>query len=451
MKTYSKVLALVVIFVLAATVTLTGCGQSNQASAPAESTGKAEETKTEPGAEKPAVKPKVTFWTLDADDYRRGMSKCLPLAANDAEVEATYIPDTQYENKLRVAIAGNNSPDVISIDSPTLASYIAKGTLSSLDEFWDAADRDDLVNSSKEAFTYDGKMWAAPLNETNCVLYYNKEMFEKAGLTAAETVDQAWTWEQVRDAAVKLTQKDAGGKVTVYGILPLMAGPNVAHEGQNYVSNIWTWTAGADIISPDGTTVKGYFDSEKSLKALTFFGELFTKYKVAPLQDIPNGFQDKKIAMWITGPWMASAFDNVEGLKWGAMPLPKDEKQVSNSGGWSLGMSATAKDKNAAFKVISAITGKDGMREWCKETKNLPARKSLFADPALDFLQKAPYPMILDQLGKNAKARPVTPAYPIIAQALQKCFNDVAYGKDPAKAMAEYSKIIEDGLKAEKK
>lgn len=447
MKRYKNMVAVVIALAFSLTTILSGCGSTPndiKAEASTSSPAATEATKaSEPS--KTVEKKTVTVWAVDGDYVRRADEKCNALIKDEIDVQMNYIPNTQYESKLKVAMSSGDLPDVIGVDSPNVSAYADSGAIVSLDDVWDAADRDDLIDAAKQGWTYKGQVWGAQHEETNCVLYYNKDMLEKAGLKPAEKLEDAWTWEQMVDAAKKLTQKDANGKTTVYGILPLMAGPNIAHEGQNYVSNTWTWQAGAEIMDPEGTTVDGYFNSDKNLKALELFHQLFVVDKSAPLTEIPNGFQTGKIAMWVTGPWMISTLRTIPELKWGAMPLPVGERAASNSGGWGYSITKKAADKAAAMKVILAKTGKEGQLIDIIEGTQLPNRKSLF-DKA-PFLKEYPFPLILEQLEKTAKARPTTAAYPAMAIAMQKCFNDVAYGKDPAAAMKEYSAQMNDALK----
>ncbi len=444
MKNLAKAIAVALVLVFALTLVFTGCSSASEKKQDA-ATGTGQSDTGENKADAPKQRKVVTVWAVDGDYVRRADEKCNAMIKDEIDVQMNYIPNTQYEPKLKVAMSSGDLPDVIGVDSPNVAAYAESGAIIPLDDLWDPEDRADLIDAVIEGWTYKGKIWGAQHEETNCVLYYNKDMFEKVGLKAPERLEDAWTWEETLEAAKKLTQRDENGNVLVYGILPMMAGPNIAHEGQNYVTNVFTWQAGADIISPDGTTVDGYFNSEKSLKALKFFRKMFVEEKVAPLTEIPNGFQTGKIAMWITGPWMISTFKTVEGLNWGAMPLPRDEKQVSNDGGWGYSITTKCKDREAAFKVIMAKTGKEGQLISIIEGGTLPNRKSLF-DKA-PHLKEYPYPMILEQLEKTAKARPRTPAYPAIATALQKCFNDVAYGKDPEQAMKEYSAQMNEALR----
>ena len=397
---------------------------------------------------KPAGKPTITVWGLDAQDHILPALECYKAIENDVTIVPTWIPNTQYENKLRVAISAGSPPDVMSIDSPTIASFVDGNALAPLDAYWPKADLDDLTKATRASFTYRGKVWAAPIEENNAVVHYNKQAFEDAGLKAPTKIEDAWTIDQITQAAIKLTKKDANGKTTMYGFQPLMSGPSITHEGQNWITNLWLWDFGADIISPDGKTVDGYFNSPKSLAAMKWFADLYVKYKVAPLEDMPNGFVNGQIAMYTTGTWQFAMNNAVKDLKWGAMPLPKGERQASNNGGWSKAMSSKTKDKALAFKVIMATCSRENfnhiyLKIW---PTILPPRTSSFSDPALPQFSKDPFPLVLTQLNQTAITRPITPAYPTIAEALQKCFSDLAFGKDPAEAMKEYSQMMNDAL-----
>ncbi len=247
--------------------------------------------------------------------------------------------------------------------------------------------------------TWNGKIWAAPLNESNCVLFYNKDMFKAAGFTAPTKLADAWTMDQLLAAAIKLTKKDASGNVKVYGIMPQMFSIDNRNEGMTYTQMLWTWWFGGDVISPDGSTTKGYFDSPASLKALHFYQDLFQKYKVAPAMPMTNGFESERVAMWINGPWMVGEwkknFPDFYKSKWGAMPLPRGAAAASNSGSWNLAMTAQSKNKKLAWQVIQAITGPEGSLIYCGKSGNLPSQEigdredGHVADPVHDHQRAA--------------------------------------------------------------
>jgi fructooligosaccharide transport system substrate-binding protein len=376
------------------------------------------------------------------------MTEGLQKAGLADKVEFRSVPQNQYENKLKLMIAGGDVGDVICMDAPNIAYYASEGALEPLDAYWDKADFNDLVGSSQQAMTWSGKIWAAPLNESNCVLYYNKVMFKEAGLTAPTKLANAWTLDQLLAAAVKLTKKDAAGNVKVYGIMPQMFSVDNRNEGMTYTQMLWTWWFGADVISPDRTTTKGYFDSPASLKALHFYQDLFQKQKVAPAMPMTNGFESERVAMWINGPWMVGEwkknFPDFYKSKWGAMPLPRGVASASNSGSWNLALTAQSKNKKLAWQVIQAITGPAGAEIYCVKSGNLPARKSVIAK--MDYSQ-SPYNIIKEQLVQTAKARPTTPVYPALSEAVMDAFNAVAYGADVEKTDADAVAKIERALK----
>jgi fructooligosaccharide transport system substrate-binding protein len=345
-------------------------------------------------------------------------------------------------------IAGGDVGDVICMDAPNIAYYAGEGALEPLDAYWSKADFSDLVGSSQQAMTWDGKIWAAPLNESNCVLYYNKDMFKAAGLTAPTKVANAWTMDQLLAAAIKLTKKDSAGNVKVYGIMPQMFSVDNRNEGMTYTQMLWTWWFGADILSPDSKTAKGYFDSPASLKALHFYQDLFQKYKAAPAMPMTNGFESERVAMWINGPWMVGEwkknFPEFYKSKWGAMPLPRGAAAASNAGSWNLAMTAQSKNKKLAWQVINAITNTEGAAIYCLKSGNLPARKSVL--DKMDMSQ-SPFSIIKEQLVLTAKARPTTPAYPVVSEAVMDAFNAVAYGANVEKTDADAVAKIERALK----
>jgi fructooligosaccharide transport system substrate-binding protein len=382
------------------------------------------------------------------DLWPESMTAALEKKGLADRVEFRTVPQNQYENKIRMMIAGGEVGDIICIDTPNIGYYAEMNALEPLNAYWDKADFDDLVGSSRSAMTWNGQIWASPLNEANTVLYYNREMFQAAGITAPTRLQDAWSLEQLLDAAIKLTKKDRNGNVEVYGIFPQMFSVDNRNEGMTFTQMLWTWWFGAEITSPDGKTVDGYFNSPASKAALQFYADLFNKYQVAPSVSMSNPLASEKVAMYINGPWMVGTwknnFPNFYNGKWGAMPLPHGAKAASNAGSWNLAITKQSKNKQLAWQVISAITDSEGAYIYCSQTGNLPARKS-----TLDRtdMSQPPYNIIKEQLIATAKSRPVTPVYPAISEALMDAFNAVAFGENVDTAFNNAVKKMNDALK----
>ncbi|WP_422479179.1 ABC transporter substrate-binding protein [Pleomorphochaeta sp. DL1XJH-081] len=354
------------------------------------------------------------------------------------KVELRMVPQNQYENKIRMMLAGGEVGDIICIDAPNIGYYAEMNALEPLDAYWDRDDFDDLVGSAQEAMQWQGNIWASPLNEANCVLYYNREMFKEAGIVAPTTYEDAWSLDELLEAAIKLTKRDKNGNVEVYGLFPQMFSVDNRNEGMTFTQMLWTWWYGSEIISPDGTTVDGYFNSPESKAALQFYADLFNKYEVAPSISMNNPLASERVAMYINGPWMVGTWQNnfpefFDG-KWGAMPLPKGAAEASNSGSWNLAITRQSKNKDLAWEVVSAITDTEGSYIYCSNTGNLPARESTLA---ISDMSQPPYDIIKDQLIHSAKSRPVTPVYPKISEALMDAYNAVAFGESVDVAFEE--------------
>ena len=384
------------------------------------------------------------------DQPKKYFEQALNAANLDFEVRIIEVPQNQYEDKVRMLLSVNEAPDLILIDTPNIAHYAISGQLEPLDNYWPEEDFSDLVDSAKESVIWNDHRWACPLNEASCLLFYNRRLLQEAGIQPPDSVDDAWTMEELLEAAIALTKKDSSGKIVQYGLQPTMFSPNNKVEGMGYTQMLYTWWFGADILSPDGTTATGYFDSQENIAALQFFSDLYQKYQVSPLYEIPNGFENGKIAMIISGPWLIGnwrdSFPDFYQGQWGAMPLPHGVSPACPTGSWNVAMTAQCKNKENAWQVINALTGQQGMTIWCNGTGNIAARQSVI-DQVVEQNQELPYNIIYEQLENFSCMRPVTPMYPNISEAVIDCYNSVAFGADPISAAQKATKKINQFLK----
>ncbi|MFD0712707.1 ABC transporter substrate-binding protein [Paenibacillus sp. GCM10027626] len=340
------------------------------------------------------------------------------------KVKMEVIPYGDYETKIRTALAAGNAPDVIGLDGPTLAAYAHQEAVIPLDKYMDAdGNKEDIAAPVLESLTYKGQIYAAPLNDASIAMFYNKKLFEKNGIELpSKDPNEAWTWEQVLKAAEKIN--DPAHKI--YGIDP---GWGLGQdEGSTFVKLPFIWQAGGEILSPDGTEVKGYLDSPESRKALSFFSSLYNEYKVAPKEIPPEAFETGKLGIVVNGPWAISGFATSHpefklGEDWDIAPLWKDAKQVTPNGSWNMAITKDSKHPDEAWKFVNWVTGVEGAKLWYKETKNLPARLSTAS--AIPELTEYPMNIFVEQSSKFAHPRPVTPAYPVITTAVSKLFADL--------------------------
>lgn len=426
-KTLKKVLLFSIVFAI-----FSGCSVNNQNSA------------------KSIKKPRETITMLSFPDQSKEYLEAAVVHANlDFDLKINEVPQNQYEDKVHMMLMAQESTDLILMDAPNIASYAVLDVLEPLDRYWVKEDFNDLIDTAKNSVYWNGHIWASPLNESSCLLFYNKRLFEEEGIQAPKTLDDAWNMEQLLDAAKRLTKKDNYGNIIQYGIQPSMFAINNKNEGMAYTQMLFIWWFGGDILSTDRKTASGFLDSSDSINAIRYYGELYSKHEVAPDYEIANGFENGKIAMWINGPWLLGVWkDNFPEFYnggWGAMPLPRELESASPTGSWNIAITSQSKNKDKAWQVISAITGKEGMQIWCDGTGNIPARKSILSKD-IKYNTDPVYKLVSEQLRNNSRSRPITPAYPDISEALADCFNSVAHGEDVDMAVSRATEKINNAL-----
>lgn len=357
------------------------------------------------------------------------------------------IPYSDYEIRLRTELAAGNPPDILTIDSPTLALYANTGSLLSIDPYMREEGKiDDIPDSTLKGLTYKGKIYLAPIVESSIALYYNKHLLQDAGIPLpSEDPNKPLTWDEVLEIAKKVNNPVKG----VIGIDPAQG----FNDGESpaYFKTPLLWQFGANILSPDGTTASGYLDSKEALDALQFYQDLYHKNGVAAFELPPAVFESGKLAMTVLGSWTLADLEKNHpefklGEDFGVTPLPKEKYQFVPNGGWALGITSKSKHPKEAWEFIKYVTGYEGMKKYVTITGDVPARYSV----AKDFPELNEYPknIFLQQTQKFSKNRPVTPAYPVVSDAIRRLFEDVGIGgKDVKTAAKEAVEKINTGLK----
>jgi multiple sugar transport system substrate-binding protein len=359
------------ILVLVFAAALTGCGA-------------AKEEAKEPAKEgdKPAEQEKVTItlagWgsspeeqellTQTLDEFRK--------ANPNIQVKHEVIPD-QYMDVIKTRLIGGEAPDVFYLDSSEAPGIASTGVLEPLDGYvtneFDVADFEQpLLN----AFKWEGKTYGFPKDYSTLAMFYNKKMFADVGIPAPPK-----TWEEFLDAAKQLTKDTNGdGKVDQYGFA---AAPELAR--QFYMAKAF----GGNVVDENGNAV---FASPEALKGLQLIIDqhLVDKTSAQP-SEVGAGwggemFGQGKSAMVFEGNWAIPYLqNNFKDTDFGTAELPTvNGKQGTMAFTVAYVMNKESKQKEAAWKLISYLTGKEGMKTWTSKGFALPTRKSVAAELGFD-------------------------------------------------------------------
>ncbi|MCL7746182.1 ABC transporter substrate-binding protein [Halalkalibacter alkaliphilus] len=338
----------------------------------------------------------------------------------------------EYELRLRTELVAGNHPDIMSIDSPNLALYANAGTLLSLDRYMkEEGNIDDIFEHTLKGLTYQDEIYLAPIAESSIALFYNKHLLNEAGIPFPSS-EQAMTWDEVLEIAQKIHNPEQG----IYGIDPAQGFGE--GEGPAYFKLPFLWQFGADVLSPDATTADGYLNSEEALEALKFYQDLYLKHRVATVELPPAPFESNQLAMTVMGSWHLVDFESyglVLGEDFGIAPLPKADYQVTPNGGWALGISAKSEHPDEAWEFIKFATSYNAVKKHSEITGDIPARYSVVQD--LPELKEYPKNIFIEQGQIYSKNRPVTPAYPVISNAIKELFEDIVLNEKDVKEAAD--------------
>jgi fructooligosaccharide transport system substrate-binding protein len=386
----------------------------------------------------------LSYWYVAEDkplfDGVNKLAAGYQAARPDVKLDVQVFPFAQYFQKLTTAWAAGTGPDVAWIDVTVIAPYATQGSIVPVEDFMSDADKkdlDDLYAAPREDMTYKGKVQTIALHQSTEAVVYHQDLLDAAGIKPPATFDEAWTWQQFLDAARKLTQRsgevaDVWGFATHYTPSMYSAQPFVAQHG------------GA-VTNQDGTFT-GALNSPASVEALTFYADLFRKEKVAPIERIPDMFQNKKVALYLANPFVLRDIQNrFPNLKIGVTPMAKDQKPAVQSGAYHIGIPTTGKNHPMAWDVIKWFTNVEGAKTWIDTTGYMPARKSTRA--ALPWVNQMPWSVFMDGLEKAAVRRPQTLVYQLYDDTLTAGIKDMQTGKDVKATLDEAAAKLDTELK----
>jgi len=311
----------------------------------------------------------LAFWngfTGGDGPFMKEMVKKFNAENENIQIKDNTIQWGDYYGKLATAVTSGNGPDVGVMHIDTLAGFAARGVLAPLDDLASSINlaESDFDSVVWNAGTYNGSRFGIPLDVHPLGFYYNKGLFDKAGITSAPTDAASW------DSAIAALKDDG------------VANPFWSTS---------TWPAhlmftaldaqfGGSLYSAD--SMKATFNDEAGVAGLEWLTK-WVKNGISPKNVSADAqaqaFRQGKNAMTWDGIWMMNEWGKVEGLEWAAAPLPQIGTQPGCwAGSHNLVVTAQgAKDENklAAARVFIAYISANSI-EWAKAGQ-VPARNSV--------------------------------------------------------------------------
>ncbi len=352
-------------WVMIVALLLTACGQPAAPVSPAA----AEITFSMWGAPE-----ELTVWKQIVADFE---------AANPGIKVNVEVSDWQaYWDKLKTQLSAGTPPDVFAMDAPLFLDYQSRGVLLNLQPYIDKDPEmlKDVYPQTLEAYKVADGYYGLPRDFQTIVLFYNKDMFDKAGVAYPKA---DWTWEDLRAAAQKLT-KDTNndGKTDQYGF--------VFDQWDMEVG--WSealWAYGGDVISADRS--KTLVGEPKSRQAWQLLHDMVFVDKSVPDANTigqygSDLFQAGVAAMTPMGHWAVPGY-NAAGFKFDVAPMPKGPAGPAtsvNSAGFVV--AKASKNADAAFAFVKFAISKTGQTRLAELGFACPVLKSVAESPV--FLEQ---------------------------------------------------------------
>ena len=341
---FKKVMALA----LASTMvfSMTACGGSSDSGKDAD-TGK----DADKGSDSKDVELSVSIWDANQEP---GIKEILADFTEETGIKTklSVVKWEEYWTMLEAGAQGGSLPDVFWMHSNESERYMSNDMLLDLTDKIAESDKIDPENYPEDIwglYTYEDKYFAVPKDVDTIALWYNKAMFDEAGL-AYPTAD--WTWDDVTEAAKKLTKPDG----SQYGLVLRNDNNQAGYYNMVYDN-------GGYIINDDKT--KSGWDDPKTIEAMEMLEGWIKDGVMPPLEVMSeNGedvlFQSGKVAMVPQGSWMVAAYrDNEYTAKnCDLVELPKSAttgKRVSLYNGLGWAAAANGEHTEEAWQLIEYL------------------------------------------------------------------------------------------------
>jgi fructooligosaccharide transport system substrate-binding protein len=358
----------------------------------------------------------------------------------DITLNVERIPFNQLFETLEVRLAARNAdPDIFITDGPLTGSYAVRGHLLDLS---DQIDQDRFTKAAIDQGSFDGKLYSAPFGSSSQLLFYNKQLFEAAGIEppSADPAER-WTWEKTVEVAKQL--RDPANEV--WGLV-------IEQSERPYQLLPLAQSKGGQAIGDDKLTAAGYIDSEPFVEAFTFYQKLFNEWDVSP-KGVFDGalarelFGTGKAAMFLGVTYDLKNLESYPDIDWGVATHPYFEggEAVTPTGAWHIGVNPRTDDMESAMTFVEWAMSDDLQRQWFGLRPYVPVLRAVY-DLEAEALEHPGWQIARYELDNTAIPRPATPGFREYEDILRQAFRDIQTGAPVQETLSAAAQKIDREL-----
>lgn len=317
--------------------------------------------------------------TKTIDGYAAEFNKAYP------EYKIVPIYAGTYQETIVKALTAHKSgkaPATSVLLSTDMFTLIDEDAIAPIDDFIKTEEDKAWLKGFYPAFMANsqtgGKTWGVPFQRSTVVMYYNKDAFKEAGLDPNKAPQN---WAELKEAAHKLTKKDANGNVMQYGI-------QIPSTGFAYWM-LQTFTTPNDVLLANEAGTQVTLDNPKVIEALEYWVNL-AKEGVHPKGVVewgttPKDFMEKKAAIIVTTTGNLTNIKNNAKFDFGVAQIAGNIRKGSPTGGGNFYIfkNAPKEQQEAAFKFAQWITQPERAAHWSMDSGYVAVSPAAYNTPTL--------------------------------------------------------------------
>jgi multiple sugar transport system substrate-binding protein len=235
----------------------------------------------------------------------------------------------------------------------------------------------DFYPQAVDPFRWQGTLQCIPQNLSSLVVYYNKDLFERAGVPRP-TDD--WTWDDFLHAAKALTRDTKGtGRVDQYGL---------GTEVSIFRLAPFVWQNGGELVDDTQAPTRLTLDAPAAREATRWFVELQTKHRVVPdaveekAESSESRFLNGRLAMFLNSRRGVPTYRTITSFDWDVAPLPRRRHRAGILHADAYCMPRATRNKAAAWAFIEFANSLDGQKSVAASGRTVPSLRRLAESPA---------------------------------------------------------------------
>jgi multiple sugar transport system substrate-binding protein len=306
------------------------------------------------------------------------------------KVNLIHIPgQSDYRKRLGTDFAAGTPADVILLNYRRYASFAAKGVLEPLDPYLAQSTvikTEDFYPEAIKPFYWNDVLMCIPQNLSSLVVYYNKELFDQAGLAYP---DPGWSWDDFLETAKTLTRDtDGDGKIDQYGL---------GTEVSIFRLAPFIWQNGGELVDNPAAPTRLALDTPAAREAVTWFVNLQVKYHVVPdvvqeeAEASESRFQNGRLGMFLNSRRGVPTYRQITAFDWDVTPLPQGKERAGILHADAYCMPTASKNKDAAWTFIEFANSPEGQTIVAQSGRTVPSLKTIAESPIFLDPQAKPH------------------------------------------------------------